>query len=76
MTADPESDERTLTLVGEPALWDVTLTDGTTLTIAAHAYGQEDDTIVFSFLMDGSPRFEVDVLRVPASHVTRILTIG
>jgi hypothetical protein len=52
--------------------WRISLRTGGELRLAAHAYSEEDEMYTFSILMDGSPAFYVDVLRVPAALVSKI----
>lgn len=59
-------------LVGEPGLWELFLANGNTLIVAAHAYSKQDGIYVFNMLMEGIPRFELDVLRIPVSMVSQI----
>ncbi|MFT4264772.1 MAG: hypothetical protein QM572_15415 [Nocardioides sp.] len=51
----------------EPDIWLVKLRGGSTLKVAAHAWGIEGDELVFSLLCRGQPPFEVDSLRIPRS---------
>jgi hypothetical protein len=61
-----------LQLVHEPGAWTVTLRNGELLQVAAHAYGEVDDSYQFVLLMEGKPPFETEVLRVPRSAVSEI----
>jgi hypothetical protein len=61
-----------LQLVHEPGTWQVTLHTGEVLQVAAHAYGEVDDSYQFVLLMEGKPPFETEVLRVPRKAVSEI----
>jgi hypothetical protein len=61
-----------MTLTGEPGVWQVTLLDGHILDVVAHGYSQEKQLYVFSLLMEGSPPYELDVLRISSEIVLRI----
>ncbi len=61
-----------LQLVQELGSWKVTLKNGDMLEVDAHAYSQENDLYCFSILMEGTPPFYVDVLKIPVSLVEKI----
>lgn len=61
-----------LQLVHEPGKWVVTLQSGDFLEVAAHAYAEVDDSAQFVLLMEGTPPFESEVLRVPRAAVADI----
>lgn len=61
-----------LQLVHEPGRWVVTLRSGDVLDVAAHAYGEVDDSYQFVLLMEGKPPFESEVLRIPRAAVSEI----
>jgi len=63
---------RRLELASEPGTWQVTLHDGSVLTVTAHGYSEERGTHVFSLLMEGQPCFEIDALRIPSNLVSKI----
>lgn len=52
--------------------WKISLRTGGEIWLAAHAYSEEDEVYTFSILMDGSPAFYVDLLRVPTALVSEI----
>jgi hypothetical protein len=64
--------ETRLQLVHEPGTWVVTLRSGDVLEVAAHAYGEIDDSYQFVLLMEGKPPFEREVLRGPREAVSEI----
>jgi|GEM_PF-5866671 len=55
--------------------WEIILLDGSRLVVTADGYAEKDGDIVFSWLADGAPNYEVDVLRLPRNVVDSILTI-
>lgn len=57
-----------------PDDWVVTMNDRSTVQIRAHAYGREDGCFTFTILMQGSPRFEVEVARFAISEVATVLS--
>jgi hypothetical protein len=61
-----------LELASEPGTWHITLVSGGGIETTAHGYSKEGDLYVFSLLMEGRPRFEVDVLRIPVNVVSKI----
>jgi hypothetical protein len=63
---------RHLALASEPGIWQVTILDGSVLTVTAHGYSEEEATYVFSLLMEGQPCFEIDILRIPSNLVSKI----
>jgi hypothetical protein len=69
MTADKPVGFR---IVGELGSWDVSLVDGGTLRLAAHAYSQQDGDYVFVALVEGHPHYEVELVRIPAALVVRV----
>lgn len=56
----------------EPDVWRVILNNGEELRVLTHAYAVEGGDYVFTLLMEGNPRFEVEVLRIPAHLVASI----
>ena len=66
--------ERHLEICGEPDTWFITLKpDGHLLVLHAHGYHQENGAFVFSLLMEGKPRFEIEVLRISAEIVADVV---
>jgi hypothetical protein len=61
-----------LRLAAPPDKWEVTLHTGDKLQVMAHAYSVEGPDHVFSLLMEGAPRFEVPVLRVPSEIIQSV----
>lgn len=61
-----------LQLTGDLGSWELSLKDGTRLTVSAHGYSEEGGTYVFSMLMEGQPCFELDVARIPVAVVDTI----
>jgi hypothetical protein len=45
---------------------------GSDIEATAHGYSKEGDFYIFSLLMEGEPRFEVVVLRVPVDIVSKV----
>lgn len=52
--------------------WEVTLKLGAVLNVRAHAFAEHDGFYVFSALMEGPPRYEYELLRVPANAVAEV----
>jgi hypothetical protein len=42
------------------------------LEVAAHGYTEELGSYIFSLLMEGQPRFEIDIVRIPSGLVSKI----
>jgi hypothetical protein len=61
-----------LELASEPGTWHITLATGSDIEATAHGYSKEGDFYVFSLLMEGKPCFEVDILRIPVTLVSKI----
>lgn len=59
-------------ITGQLGSWDVSLVDGGTVRLAAHAYSQQEDDYVFVALAEGAPSFEVELARIPVNLVARI----
>jgi len=72
MTVASRQSKTRLQLVHEPGTWTVTLTSGDELRVSAHAYGEVDGHYEFVMLMEGSPPFETEVLRIPRNAVAGI----
>jgi hypothetical protein len=66
----PES--RVLQLVHEPGRWAIELNFGGTIVVNAHGFTEETNAYVFSLLMEGTPCFEMEVLRIPRPLVKSI----
>lgn len=59
-------------LASEPGQWQVTLSSGELIQLLAHGFSIEEDQYVFSLLIEGTPAFEVDVMRIPVSIVRSV----
>jgi hypothetical protein len=59
-------------LASEPGTWHITLVSGSDIRATAHGYSKEGNFYVFSLLMEGEPRFEVEVLRIPVEIISKI----
>lgn len=55
--------------------WEVTLSSGEVVIVAAHAYGQDEGRYTFSALMVGTPHIEVPVVSFPRTVVARVRSI-
>ncbi len=55
--------------------WEIILLDGSRLVVTADSYAARGEEIVFSWLAEGVPNYDVDVLRLPLKVVDSILTI-
>jgi hypothetical protein len=62
-------EEREYRLTGALGEWNVVLTTGDTIRLAAHGYSRDAGDYVFSALMEGRPHFEVTLCRIPQSLV-------
>jgi hypothetical protein len=49
--------------------WTVTLTTGDIVELRAHGVKEDGDDLVFVALMEGSPPFEYELLRLPSRAV-------
>ena len=67
-----ETDTTEHTIWGPLGDWAVTLTSGDVMRVTAHAYHVSDDEYVFSILMNGSPAYYVDLIRIPTALVTEV----
>jgi hypothetical protein len=61
-----------LELASEPGTWHITLVDGSYIRATAHGYSKEGDIYVFSLLMEGTPPFEIHIIQIPVSIVSKI----
>jgi hypothetical protein len=61
-----------LQLVQELGSWTITLKSGEVLEVGAHSYSEKNDVYCFAILMEGTPPFYVDVLRIPATLVEKV----
>jgi hypothetical protein len=68
MTDRPPAPE----LTSDLDFWEVTLKTGEVLEVRAHAFGESGDDYIFVALMEGSPRFEYELLRVPVGAVAEV----
>lgn len=59
-------------LIGELTLWVVTLTCGTVVRIAAHAYPEEDDAYRFFAFLEARPPKEIVIAEFPKGIVSTI----
>ena len=59
-------------LAGELGTWEVVLSGGGVVRLRAHAYSQEQDEYVFVALAEGTPRFEVELARIPVAIVAKL----
>lgn len=57
------------TLTSDLDYWEVTLKDGETVLIRAHAVGERDGHYRFVALMAGDPAFEYELVRLPIAAV-------
>ena len=53
--------------------WQITLTTGEVLEVRAHGVKESDGFYVFVALMEGTPAYEYELLRVPATAVAELL---
>ena len=65
-------DSRHLELTAELGQWELTLVSGDVVSVRAHGYSVEGDDFVFVALMEGTPCFEVEIARFPASCVKAV----
>jgi hypothetical protein len=59
-------------LTGELGTWEVQLVGGGNMHLKAHSYTRQQDAYVFVALAEGSPRYEVELARIPVTLVQRI----
>jgi hypothetical protein len=50
---------------GEPGHWEVILHEGATVRVRADAFWEDGDDYVFVVLMEGTPRYDFEVARIP-----------
>jgi hypothetical protein len=60
-------------IIGELGSWDISLVGGGILRLAAHSYSPQGGDYVFVALAEGRPRFEVELARIPAHLVERMI---
>lgn len=53
--------------------WKVTLNTGEVLRVHAHGFSEREGSYVFVALMDGSPPYEYELLRLPLTAVADIV---
>lgn len=56
----------------ELGAWEVRLKAGGMVSLAAHAYSREQDDYVFVALAEGTPRYEIELARIPVVLVANI----
>jgi hypothetical protein len=56
-------------------LWEVSLRDGNIMQIYAHAYSETDGHYVFKALMEGVPRKEMPLVKIPAEAVAEVWSV-
>lgn len=64
------------TLTAELDIWQVTLTTGDVVEIAAHGVAERGGFHVFVALVKGTPHYEVDVAAIPSTLVNDVLGGG
>lgn len=52
--------------------WEVTLKSGAVLNVRAHAFAERDGFHVFVALMEGTPRYEYELVRVPTELIEEV----
>jgi hypothetical protein len=52
--------------------WEIRLKGGEVVTLRAHAVSERDDAWMFVALMKGTPHYEYELARVPASVVAEV----
>lgn len=72
LTHEQANSATSMQLTSEPDTWKVRLTTGDELQFITHGYSVQDDHYVFVLLMEGTPCFEVTVLRIPVAVVESI----
>ena len=58
-----------LVLTSDLDHWEVVLTSGEGVSLRAHSYAEREGCYVFLALMQGTPRYEYELVRFPASIV-------
>ena len=66
--SDSQASHR-LELTAELGQWELTLVSGVVVSVRAHGYSVEGGDLVFVALMEGTPCFEMEIARFPASCV-------
>lgn len=59
-------------LAAELGQWELTLVSGDVVSVRAHGFTVEGGDFVFVALMEGTPCFEVEIARFPASCVEAV----
>ena len=52
--------------------WEVTLSDGSLIPIRAHSYGEDQNHFVFNALMEGTPPYLYELVRIPRNLVSDV----
>jgi hypothetical protein len=63
---------RGLILTGELPSWELQLVNDEVIRLKAHAYSHDRGTYVFVALMEGTPRYEIELARIPVNLVKNI----
>ncbi len=63
---------RGLMLTSELPSWELQLVNGDVIRLKAHAYSHEHGNYVFVALMEGTPRYEIELARIPVNLVNNI----
>lgn len=64
---------REFKITGELGSWEVSLVGGGTVHLAAHANSEQEGDYVFVALAEGVPDYEVELARIPARLVARVI---
>jgi hypothetical protein len=70
--ADVQNFNESLTICGDLSDWELSLVGGGVIRLRAHGYSKEHEEYRFSMLMDGQPRFIVEVFRIPYRLVSKV----
>lgn len=73
MNPDPLPED--LRLCPHAGTFEITLTSGERASILAHSFYVEEGLYRFMLLIQGSPRFEICVFRIPASVVHTVCSV-
>jgi len=63
---------RRLMLTNELPSWELHLVNGEVIRLKAHAYWHDQGTYVFVALIEGTPRYEIELARIPVNLVKSI----
>jgi hypothetical protein len=63
---------RGLMLTSELPAWELQLVNGEVIRLKAHAYSHEQGYYVFVALMEGTPRYEIELARIPDNLINNI----